>query len=128
MPNPTPVARVNIIPSILPDTQNPMNPPTVGALTLTAINPGGNRTLTDLSEVLPTDTSIVAVVDAIPGGSVATVFVQNRRKPRSLPAQWNTANPVYVTFPTDGTYDITFTITGDSDSSTVANLVAVKRP
>lgn len=128
MPNPTPLARVNIIPSILPNTQNPQLPPTVGPITLTAVGPGTLRILTDLSEVEPTDTSIIAEVTVV-GGVPAYTFFQNRRTPRGtgIP-QWNTANPVYVTFPTSGTYDITFTLSGNSDSSTVSNLVAVKRP
>lgn len=124
----TPVARVQIVPSIVPN-QNPMNPPTVGAITLTAQNPAGPRVLTDLSEVLPDDTSIVAVVDVVGAGPAAWVFMQNRRTSRGTGVtQWNTANPVSVSMATDGTYDLTFTITGDSLNSTITNFVAVKRP
>jgi len=126
----TPVARVQIVPSIVPN-QNPLLPPTVGAITLTAQNPNsGARVLADLSEVLPDDTSIVAVVDIVgAGGPPAWVFMQNRRTPRGTGVtNWNTVNPVYVQMATDGTYDLTFTITGDSLNSTITNFVAVKRP
>lgn len=124
----TPVARVQIVPSIVPN-QNPMNPPTIGAISLTAQNPAGPRVLTDLSEALPDDSSIVAVVDVVGAGPAAFVFMQNRKTPRATGVpQWNTVNPPYVALPTDGTYDLTFTITGDSLDSHVTNFTATKRP
>lgn len=123
----TPVARAQIVPSIVPN-QNPLLPPTIGDITVTAQNPAGPRVLSDLSEVLPDDTSIVVDV-VVNGGVPAWIFLQNRKTSRgSGVTTWNTVNPVNVSLPSTGTYDLTFTITGDSLNSTISNFVAVKRP
>ncbi len=123
----TPVARVHFIPSILPNTQNPMLPPTVGDILLTAVNNNALRVLADYDEVLPDDSKIIVEVEVL--GPPAFVYLQNRRTPRGTGVtQWNTANPPYVVLNSTGTWHLTFTITGDSLNSQVTNFTAVKQP